>query len=453
MEKQHNSISRRNFLTNAAAIGALGAVGASQLLSACKNEQTAELNLPPLRDQAPDGTPLKAGLVGCGGRGTGAAINYLNAGPNLEIVALADVFQDRMDNCRKKLKEEKGVELADENCFIGFDGYQKVIDSGVDVVLLATPPFFRPEHFKACIDARKHVFMEKPLAVDPVGIRTIISAAKRAESLGLTVVTGTQRHHKRDYIEVYKKIMSGEIGDIVGANCYWNQGKLWHRERQPEWSDMEFMIRDWVNWAWLSGDHITEQHVHNIDVVNWFMGGKFPERAVGFGSRHRRVTGDQYDNFSVDFVYEGDIHVHSMCRQIPGCTNNVSEFIRGTNGYSNCANTIYNPAGETIYTYEYPTNEQGESTGRVAISPYDQEHIDMITAIRTNEPINEAEFTAKSTLAAIMGRISAYTGKEVTWDEMMNSDLRLGPDTVLLEMGSSDLINSEVPVPGTPPQA
>lgn len=453
MEDQHKkSISRRNFLGNAAAVGALGAVGANYLFSSCKR-RVPDLNLPPMLDEAPDGQPLKAGLVGCGGRGTGAAINFLSAGPNLQITALADVFQDKMDNCRNKLKEEKGVELPDENCFIGFDGYKKVIDSGVDIVLLATPPFFRPEHFKACIDARKHVFMEKPLAVDPVGIRTIISAAKRAESLGLTVVTGTQRHHQRDYVEVYKRVMAGEIGDIVAANCYWNAGKLWHRERKPQWSDMEFMLRDWVNWAWLSGDHITEQHVHNIDVIHWFMGGKFPVSAVGFGSRQRRVTGDQYDNFSVDFVYEDDIHVHSMCRQIPGCTNNVSELVRGTDGYSNCRNTIHNAAGEEIYSYEYPVNDQGEPTGRVAVSPYDQEHIDMVTAIRTNKPINEAEFTAKSTLAAIMGRISAYTGKEVTWDEMMSSDLRLGPDTVLLEFGPSDLINSEVPVPGTPPQA
>jgi hypothetical protein len=183
------------------------------------------------------------------------------------------------------------------------------------------------------------------------------------------------------------------------------------------------------------------------------MGGKWPVSAVGFGSRQRRVTGDQYDNFSVDFIYEGDIHMHSMCRQIPGCANKNAEYVRGTEGYSNCQSAIYNPAGQIIYEYDYPVNEQGEPTGRVDVSPYDQEHIDMITAIRNNKPINEAEFTAKSTLAAIMGRISAYTGKEVTWEEMMNSGLTLGPDTVYLDMGPSDLINSEVPVPGTAPQA
>ncbi len=448
MEKQKNNTqSRRNFLGNAAALG-IGALGAAHLLHSCKPK--VELNLPPLLDQAPDGEPLKAGLIGCGGRGTGAAINFINAGPNLQLVAMADVFDDRMTDSRKEIKDKTGVEVADENCHIGFDAYKRVIDSDVDVVILATPPYFRPTMFAACVEARKHVFMEKPVAVDPVGARSIMSSAKKAETIGLTVITGTQRHHQRDYIEVYKRIRQGAIGDIVAANAYWNQSKLWHRDRKPEWDDMEFMLRDWVNWNWLSGDHIVEQHVHNIDVVHWFMGGKFPVKAVGFGSRQRRVTGDQYDNFSVDFVFDGDIHVHSMCRQIDGCANNVSEYVRGTKGYTNCKDTIWTPEGEMEYTYEYPLNEAGEPTGYVEISPYDQEHIDMVTAIRTNKPINEAEFTAKSTLAAIMGRISAYTGKEVTWEEMMSSALKLGPDNPdSIQFGPNELVNSLVPVPGT----
>ena len=441
MDNKNKDLNRRQFLGTAAAISALG-TGA--LMSACKGgANVAELNLPPLLDQAPDGRELKAGLVGCGGRGRGAMINFLDSGPNLKVVALADVFQDRIDKAKEVLKE-KNLEVPDEKCFLGFDAFRKVIDSGVDVVILATPPHFRPEHFEACVTARKHVFMEKPVAVDPVGARSIMSSAKKAEGLDLKVVTGTQRRHQRDYIETYKKIMGGAIGDIVSANCYWNQSQLWYRDRQQGWSDMEFMIRDWVNWCWLSGDHIVEQHVHNIDVIHWFT-GMHPVKAVGFGAKHRRVTGDQYDMFSVDFVYENGMHVHSMCRQIDGCINNVSEFVMGTKGYSNCRNMIWKKDGTKSWEYEYPLNEDGERMKSVKISPYVQEHIDLVTCIRTNQPINEAENTAVSTLCAIMGRISAYTGKEVTWEEMMSSDLRLGPTEY--KLGPVD-IKAVIPVPG-----
>ena len=230
MESEHKQ-SRRAFLTKSA-LGVAGIMATANWLSSCGNRQV-ELNLPPLLKKAPDGEPLKAGLVGCGGRGTGAAINFLNAGSNLELVAMADVFDDRMAESRKKIQKQTGQEVPDEQCFIGFDAYRKVIESGVDVVILATPPYFRPLHFAACVDAHKHVFMEKPLAVDPVGIRSIITAGKRADSLGLTVVTGTQRHHQRSYIEAYKRIMQGEIGDIVAANYYWNSGQLWYKERKP----------------------------------------------------------------------------------------------------------------------------------------------------------------------------------------------------------------------------
>jgi len=438
-KKEHT---RREFLTKSA-LGIAGIAMTANWLSSCSRGSKAELTLPPLLNEAPDGEPLKAGLVGCGGRGTGAAINFLNAGPNLQITAMADVFEDKMAESRQKIKKQTGTEVADDQCFIGLEAYKKLIDSGVDIVILATPPYFRPLHFAACVDAHKHVFMEKPVAVDPVGVRSIISSAKRAEDLGLSVMTGTQRHHQKSYIEAYKRIMRGEIGDIVAANSYYNIGQLWYRERQPEWSDMEFMLRDWVNWSWLSGDHIVEQFIHNIDGINWFLGGKFPQRATAFGSRHRRVTGDQYDNFSVDYTYEGDIHVNSMCRQINGCTNNVSDLIRGTKGYSDCKTYMSKPDGEKIWTYEEPEDVN---------SPYVQEHIHLVTSIRRNEPVNVAEFTAKSTMTAIMGRISAYTGQEVTWEEMMKSNLRLGPEggpESVTSLSSSDLVNAKVPVPGS----
>jgi myo-inositol 2-dehydrogenase/D-chiro-inositol 1-dehydrogenase len=441
-----NKTSRRRFLENTAAIGAIGAIGVSQLVKSCSTgTRQGKVVVPEFLRSAPDGEPLKAGVIGCGGRGSGAAVNFLDAGPSLSITAIGDLFQDRIDDIRKKLKEEKGVELDDSMCFTGFDAYKKVIESGVDLVILATPPYFRPEHFQACVEARKHVFMEKPVAVDPVGARAVMAASKQAEAAGLSVVTGTQRRHSWNYQNVLARARAGMIGDITSANVYWNQSRLWHREKQAGWTDMEYMIRDWVNWTWLSGDHIVEQHIHNIDVSNWFI-GKQPLKAVGVGSRQRRITGDCYDNFSVDFVYENEVHMHSMCRQIDDCANNVSEFLRGTKGYTNCGKTVWDQEGNILYEYNSLLDEQGEPTD---IDDYVQEHIDLVNAIRTGNQIVEAEETAKSCLTAIMGRESAYTGREITWEEMMGSGLKLGPEGEL-SFGPVD-IKAVVPVPGSAP--
>ncbi|MEW6745226.1 MAG: Gfo/Idh/MocA family oxidoreductase [Planctomycetota bacterium] len=444
MKEQERALSRRQFVGGAA--GTLGAMMLAGGKTARAEPAAAILTAPQdaaFLDRAPDGPPLKAGVVGCGGRGTGAAEDFLDAGPNLQITALGDVFADRLQSCRETLAA-RGQEIPDSRCFVGFDAYQKVIASGVNVVLLATPPHFRPEHFAACVAARKHVFMEKPVAVDPVGIRSVISSARKGQTIGLCAVTGTQRRHQRDYVAAYQRIKAGTIGELVAGYCYWNQDQLWFRTREEGWSDMEAMLRDWVNWCWLSGDHIVEQHVHNIDVINWFL-GKYPARAVACGARHRRPTGDQYDMFSVDFVYDDGRHLSSMCRQISGCENNVSEFVVGTKGASNCRNKIYKLDGTALWEYDYPKDASGQPTGQVAISPYKQEHIDLVTAIRTGKPINEAETTANSTLVAIMGRIAAYTGRQVTWEEAMTSDLRLGPTTY--EMGPVN-IEAEIPVPG-----
>ncbi|HBL74451.1 MAG: hypothetical protein A2W90_20220 [Bacteroidetes bacterium GWF2_42_66] len=439
-----SNFSRRKFLTNAAAISAVGVVGVSALSSCAEKKKVVELNLPPLLDQAPDGKPLKAGIVGCGGRGSGAMLNFLDAGPNLIIHALGDVLQDRIDDCQKKLKKEKGLEVPVENCFVGFDAYQKVIDSGVDVVILATPPKFRPEHLDAAVKARKHVFMEKPVAVDPVGARSVLASGKMAESLGLVLVAGTQRRHERSYIELLKQVKQNDaIGEIISANAYWNGGKLWHRNPTAEWSEMEYMIRDWVNWTWLSGDHIVEQHVHNLDVINWFT-ESHPIKAVGFGSRQRRLTGDQFDNFSIDYTYANGMHMHSMCRQINGCANGVYEIIHGSKGHADTTGhkpKIIDNAGTVIF-------EAAESS----INPYVQEHIDMVTCIRQGTPLNEAESVATSCLVGMMGRVSAYTGKEVTFDEMMNSDLKLGPDTYIMgEIGY--MKTASVPIAGEAAEA
>jgi myo-inositol 2-dehydrogenase / D-chiro-inositol 1-dehydrogenase len=445
MNQKSKALSRRKFLGDAAAISALGALGVGAVVTSCGRKST--WTAPVFPDQAPDGPVIRAGLVGCGGRGTGAAMNFLNSGPNLELVAIGDVFQHRVDNCRKELNEKQGLVLSDENCHVGFDAYRKVIDSNVDYIILCEPPYFRTRSFEYAVQARKNIFAEKPVGVDPEGIRAFMAAGKMAEAAGLYIAAGTQRRHQKDYVKTFEMVKNGAIGDLVSANCYWNQSKLWHVNRQPGWSDMEAMLRDWVNWRWLSGDHIVEQHVHNIDVVNWFF-EKHPVKAVGFGSRHRRPTGDQYDNFSVDFVFDDNRHMHSMCRQIDGCVNNVSEIIFGSKGYTNAQNKIWDYNGNLIWEYQYPLGDDGQPRNSIAISPYDQTHINLVTAIRTGNYLNEAQSVAEACMTAMMGRESAYTGREVTWEEMMNMSLSLGPAN--LEMGTVN-IAAIPPTPGTAP--
>jgi predicted dehydrogenase len=288
--------------------------------------------------------------------------------------------------------------------------------------------------------------MEKPVAVDPVGIRSIITSAKKAEAIGLNVVTGTQRRHQEDYIETYRQVMNGAVGSITSARAFWNQDHVWFREREPGWNDMEYMICNWNNFCWLCGDHILDTHVHNIDVINWFM-GKHPEKAVGCGGRARRVTGDQYDFFSVDFDYGNGVFSHSMCRQIDSCANGTGELIMGTEGYTNCQNTIWDLNGNIKWKFLYPKDENGIEMDHILIPEYVQEHMHLVYAIRTGNYVNEAEQTAISTLTAIMGRTAAYTGRAITWDEILKSDLDLGPTKI--EFGPVNMV-FETPVPGTP---
>ncbi len=438
-DEKENGFNRRDF------IAAVGVASTGVLLAGCGKTYPTTTFL----DAAPDGAPLKAGVVGCGGRGSGAAQDFLKAGPNVKIAALADVFEDRLAECRKKLAD-KNQQIPDDRCFVGFDAFKRLIDTDVDIVILATPPHFRPQHFEAAVDAKKHIFMEKPVAVDPVGIRSILAYAVKAKSYNLCVGTGTQRRHQREYIETYNRVANGAVGRITAARAYWNQSQLWFKPPKSNPADMADMIRDWVNWTWLSGDHIVEQHVHNLDVIHWFT-GDFPVKAVGMGARMRRVTGDQYDFFAVDYTFKSGLHMESMCRQIDGCIGNVSETVVGTDGYAemkNGENTIYDKDGKVVWQFLEPSTEQGkEPSKKSKMSPYVQEHIDLVTAIRNNKPYCEAENTARSTLAAIMGRISAYTGQEVTLDQVMDSKMRLGPAEYV--MGPVD-IKADVAVPGTP---
>lgn len=444
MKLKPKSRSRREFIEGVAALGVLGTISAGQLLSSCTSPGQ-RYETPVLLDAAPDGPPLKAGLIGCGGRGTGAAINFLNAGPNLQITALGDVFQERLDRCRNSLKEQRDVDIPDQNCFVGFDAYKGVIDSDVDVIICATPPHFRPVHFEAAVQARKHAFIEKPCAVDPVGARSVMATAKMAESAGLTVVSGTQLRHSRDRVATFGMVKNGAIGDLISGNALRLGGKLWHVNRQEGWSDMEYMLRDWVNWTWLSGDHIAEMFVHQIDVLNWFF-EKFPSKALGMGGRHRRPTGDQYDFISVDYEFDDGRKYIGMHRQIDGCHNSSTLTVFGTDGYTNCHNKIWDYDHNLIWEYQYPLDESGQSTNRLPVVMEDQSHINLVTAIRTNNPVNEAIRMASSSLVAIMGRESAYTGQLVTWEDMMNSSQRLGPTEY--RMGPVD-IQPVPPVPGT----
>ena len=454
--KKENGISRRSFLKGSAlAAGAVGVIGtgsAAGVLTSCSGSSEPKLiplkaagtyYIPDLVDLAKDGKELKAGVIGCGGRGSGAAYNFLNAANGVKITALGDTFKGQVDSLADRLKKDKGNEIPEDKRFVGLEAYKQVIDSGVDLVIVATPPNFRPEHFRYATEKGKHSFLEKPICVDPAGYRTIMVTAKQAAAKNLCVVTGTQRHHQRCYVESYRKIMEGMIGEITGGVVYWNDSQLWFRERQQNWGDGEWMINDWVNWKWLSGDHIVEQHVHNIDVFTWFSGLK-PKTAVGFGSRQRRVTGDQYDNFSIDFEMENGIHLHSMCRQINGCINNVSEFIQGTKGSwsSGEGHVIKDLAGNVIWSFDW----EAEKTNFKQTDPYTLEHVNWINHIRGNTPIDQASETAVANMAAIMGRESAYSGSKTTWDEMTASSLDYTPTDVSL--GKMDMSKFTVPVPG-----
>ncbi len=448
--KLDSALSRRMFIA-AAAAGATAAACAKPAGEEAVTSLGPKVVKGPVT--APDGEEIRAGLIGCGGRGSGAAMNFLEAGPNVKLVAMADLFEDRLQGARERIasRAETGMEVTDENCFVGFDAYKKLIDSDVNYIINATPPKFRAEYFQAAVEARKHVFMEKPLAVDSAGVKSILETCERADALNVRVGTGTQYRHMGSYQETYNRVMDGAIGELRSARAYYLTGQLWYKEPTREWSEMEAMIRDWVNWCWLSGDHIVEQFIHNMDNQLWFLGEK-PVKAVGMGARMRRVTGDQYDFFSVDYEMESGIHLEAKCRQIDGCQNNVSDFIVGTKGATNCRDTIYDLNGEIVWQYDqnkvtWGRQQKGSIEGvEMDNNPYVQEHIDLVTAIREEKPYNRATDTATSTLAAIMGREAAYTGREITWEEISGSDMDLGPKE--RKLGKVDF-KAEVPVPGS----
>jgi predicted dehydrogenase len=340
----------------------------------------------------------------------------------VRIVALGDAFQDRITETQESLKAlgERAL-VPPERCFTGLDAYRKVIAADVNYVILATPPGFRPEHLEAAVAAGKNVFTEKPVAVDGPGVRRVLAIYEEAKKKGLAVGAGTQRHHQIAYIETMKRIRDGAIGDITAARCYWNQGALWVKPRQTDWTDLEWQMRNWLYFTWLSGDHIVEQHVHNLDVINWAVGAH-PVSALGMGGRQVRTDpayGHIFDHFSVDYEYENGLHLMSMCRQIDGCAKQIMEGLQGTKGSAelNDGAKRWRLTGANAWKFEGTAN-----------APFRQEHTDLIASIRAGRPYNELKDIAETTLTAIMGRMSAYTGKLVTWEEALASTESLVPE-------------------------
>ena len=379
---------------------------------------------------------IRIGLIGCGGRGTGAALNCVESAGGVEIHAMGDLFPDRLVSSREKLANGgigNAYHVTDETCFTGWDAYRGVLATGVDMVILATPPHFRPQHLRAAIEAGVHVFTEKPVAVDGAGVRSVMESARMAQSKGLAIVAGTQRRYEAPYREALRRVHDGAIGELVGAQCYWNQGGLWMHPRQEGWSDMEWQLRNWLYFTWLSGDHIVEQHVHNLDVINWAFRAH-PERCWAMGGREVRTDaayGNVFDHFAVEYEYPGGVRTHSFSRQIDGCATRVAERLHGTAGSCDPREWV---RGEKNWRWT------GDYT-----NPYEQEHAELIQSIRGGEPLNDGVQVAEATLTAIMGRMSAYTGKEVSWEQALESKLDLSPASY--EFG--ELPVRPIAVPGT----
>lgn len=370
---------------------------------------------------------LKVGLVGCGGRGTGAVRDCLQADPNVKLVAMCDVFMDRLQDSLAALRKNKGIDqakidVAPDRCYDGFDGAEKLIRSDVDVVLLCTPPGFRPQHLRLAIEAGKHVFCEKPLAVDATGVRSVLETARMAKEKNLSLCSGFCYRYDFGKRETVKRIHDGLIGDVAAIHCTFLTGALWHRGENPKWSEMEYQLRNWYYYTWLSGDFIVEQHCHNIDKARWVLNGEVPESAVSLGGRQVRTEakyGHIYDHFATVYEFSGGRKVFSFCRQIPGCQTDVNDHVIGTKGQAHLMRHTLLPTAGKAWTYE------GESK-----LMYYVEHDELIAGIRSGQVINDGESAAYSTLMAIMGRQAAYTGKKITWQQMLKSQEDLMPKTL-----------------------
>lgn len=390
---------------------------------------------------------IKIGLIGCGGRGTGAATQALSTQGNVKLVAMADAFEDRLESSLQNIqrRHKDRVAVDNEHKFTGFDGYKDVINSDVDLVILATPPGFRPIHFEEAVKAGKHVFMEKPVATDAPGVRKVLAAVEEAKKKNLKVGVGLQRHHQSTYNETIDQLKDGAIGDIIALRVYWNGGGVWdpRKSRDEVASEMEYQMRNWYYYTWLCGDHIVEQHIHNLDVGCWLKDA-YPVKAYGMGGREVRTAdkyGEIFDHFSVEYEFADGTRMFSQCRHIPNCWNSVSEHAHGSKGSANISGANYETVDGNKWRYRGPKN-----------NPYQTEHDDLFAAIRKDEAYNEGEYGAHSTLCAILGRVATYSGKPITWDECLNSDISLMPKEFSWEADPPVLPNRDgsypVPVPG-----
>jgi len=363
---------------------------------------------------------LKIALIGCGGRGSGAAWQALSTPGKTKLVAIADAFADQLEGTLNGLKQNFGdrIDVPKERCFVGFDAYKQAIDAGPDVVILTTPPGFRPMHFEYAVKQGKHIFTEKPVAIDAPGIRQFLAAAQEAKAKNLKVGVGLQRHHDPRYIETVKRIQDGAIGDIVMLRTYWNSSGVWVRPRQQGQTEMEYQMRNWYYFNWLCGDHIVEQHIHNLDVANWVMNG-YPVEAQGQGGRQVRTGidhGEIYDHHMVEFTYANGVQLLSQCRHIPNTWEEVSEHAHGAKGSADIS------AGRIRINGQNEWRWRGDG-----VDPYQAEHDALFAAIRSGTPYTEADNGAHSTMTSILGRMATYSGRVVSWKEALDSNLAYRP--------------------------
>ncbi len=392
---------------------------------------------------------IKVALVGCGNRGSGAAVQALSTELPVQLVSMADAFQDRLDQSLTNVLEEfpddkDKVKVPEKNRFVGFEAYKGAIDLA-DVVILTTPPGFRPQHFEYAVNSGKHVFMEKPVATDVPGIRRVLKAAQVAKEKNLNVVVGLQRHYQKSYKLIYDKLQSGAIGEITGGQVYWNSAGVWVKDRQPGQSELEYQMRNWYYYVWLCGDHILEQHIHNIDVANWFI-GEHPISAQGMGGREVRTGpkfGEIFDHHFVEFVYPSGAVISSQCRHQPGTLNKVTEIFQGTKGTIDMStNTIKSWDGEELFKHN----------ARKDPNPYQVEHDHLFASVRDGGVIDNTDYGIKSTMTAILGRMATYSGQLITWDEAMKSEISLVPSNLSWDSQPPVKPNEDglypIPVPG-----
>ena len=392
---------------------------------------------------------IRIGLVGCGGRGTGAAVHALNTtGGRVKLVAVSDVFADQVQKTVEQVQKHHPdkFHVPRERQFVGFDGYKRVLESDIDLVIFATPPGFRPLHFEAAVAAGKDIFMEKPLAVDAPGVRRILAANEEAKKKGLAVAVGLQRHHEDRYKQIIQRLQDGAIGPIIATRAYWNGAGVWVRARTPKQTELEYQMRNWYYFNWLSGDHIVEQHIHNLDVINWLKRG-YPTAANGQGGRQVRNGKDHgqiFDHHFVEYEYADGSRMHSQCRHIKSCWGNVSEHAHGSRGSAHIAGgKIYKPNGDVAWSY-----------GRGGEGGHQQEHHDLFASLRRGERPNEGEYGALSSMTAILGRMATYSGQMVTWEEAISSEITLADVDGLRSFEDTAPVipdpdgNYPVPVPG-----